>query len=173
MDDRLTVDIDGVLANFVGGILQKCRRMGFPEDDLVPHWTHWNGWDPIAEEAFSAAWSAIEDDLSWWTGLEPYGDAYIDASVNAYVTARPIPSSASKQWLEAHGFPPAPVRTVGPGNSKKEALRSVGADVFIDDKTENARAADEVAGVTGVLLSRPWNRGEEAPRRIQTISELT
>jgi hypothetical protein len=168
-----TLDIDGVLANFVGGMLETCRDMGFPEQELVPHWTHWKSWDAISEEAFAAAWSRIEDDFAWWLDLEPYGDAYVDTGVNAYVTSRPIPSSVSRDWLLMNGFPDAPVYTVGPGNSKKEALQSAGADVFVDDRPKNAREANQVEGVTGVLLSRPWNEGEGASRSIQTISQLT
>ncbi len=173
-DGPLTLDIDGVLANFVAGVLDTARRMGVPGEKLLPHWTHWDSWSPIDDTAFEMVWTSIENDPSWWLGLDPYEDAYVEGPVNAYVTSRPIGSPVSKHWLQKHGFPPAPVHTVGPGNSKKEALRACGASLFVDDRPKNARAAGELPDADGVVLARPWNRGArgELPY-VETLSELS
>lgn len=170
--DKLTLDVDGVLANFIGKFAETARSMG--HTGVPPHWTHHDDFHAIEDDIFGEVWSEIEDDYSWWLSIEPYDDAYVGVPVNAYVTARPIPSQITRLWLNMHGFPDARVYTVGPKNSKAEALRRVGADTFVDDKTKNVLEVNGMEGTDGVLLRRPWNKGKRVGlTSAETIAQLT
>lgn len=117
----------------------------------------------------------VEKDHSFWLGLQPFpGMAKsIDFKVSAYVTARPVPSEVTMEWLDNHGFPKAPIQTVGYGGSKVEILDGLDIKLFIDDHGENFNEIN-VGGKTQCLLfSRPWNREYEAgDLRIKSLAEV-
>jgi hypothetical protein len=170
VDKDVGLDIDGVLANFIEGFLEKGRALGLGEQ-LPPHWTRWTDWNPVPEAVFGQIWSKVEEDFHWWMRLGAYDDAYVGYPVAGYVTSRPVPSEISGDWLQSHGFPPAPITTVGPGQSKAEAVEEMGLDVFVDDREKNVKELSRDSSAEVFVLDRPWNQGAQA-RRISNVSEL-
>ena len=95
----------------------------------------------------------------------------MDFDVKAYVTSRSIPSEVSAEWLHNHGFPNAPVITVGSGNSKLSALNELGIDLFVDDKAETIEEINE-AGIIGLLRDRLYNEHADHLPRIKYLHQV-
>jgi 5'(3')-deoxyribonucleotidase len=90
----------------------------------------------------------------------------------AYVTARSIPDSVTKEWLKLKGFPAAPVHSVGFGNSKLEVLKSLDVDIFVDDNIDHFYELNS-NGVCCYLMDNPHNRKYNVGyKRIYSVNEL-
>ena len=91
---------------------------------------------------------------------------------HVYVTSRPIPTSVTQTWLEIHGFPLRPVITVGVGESKVEAIKKAGVDIFVDDRYENFEELNRNC-ICCFLMDAPHNqRYDVGYRRIKSLKEL-
>lgn len=90
-----------------------------------------------------------------------------------YVTARPIESKVSEQWLNEHGFPRKRVITVGHNTSKVEAMRKAGVDIFIDDHYGNFTELND-AGIICYLYTAPWNLSYDVGNmRIDSLNKIS
>jgi hypothetical protein len=169
---NISYDIDGVLANFLNAFLQKAEEMGL-DDELPDHWLLFDQWEIASPELGAEIWSSIEGDNQWWMGIEPHDDACIVTPVHCYITSRSIPSPVSTAWLQYHGFPPAPVYTVGVGNSKLSTAKEQGVDLHIDDKPATVRELNN-NGVDALLRDRPVNRAERDldPVRLNCLTQI-
>lgn len=171
---RIGLDIDGVLAGYIDGILERARLKGVPH--LFPatrmEWTSHHAGDQLMYEQI---WAEIKDDPSFWLGLRPLvRPEEIPFEVALYCTARPAPTRVSKAWLDGHGFPSAKVVTVPYGQSKVVPLAEHGIDHFIDDNVTNYQQIN-AGGVTVChLWDTPANRDYVAPgtRRIFTFGAI-
>jgi len=165
-------DIDGVLANFMGALMRKARQLGY-KDEIPGHWMQLKRYHPEGE-GYQEAWDLIADQHSFWRDqIHPYDDAYIHTDVTAYITNRSVPSSLTQEWLLRHGFPNAPVNTVGHDHSKVRAAEVENLDLFIDDKPEIVRNMND-HGIPCLLMDRPYNHGEEDldHLRIRCLSQV-
>ena len=91
---------------------------------------------------------------------------------HCYVTSRPVDSSITEKWLDMHGFPARPVITVGIGQSKVQALKDVGVDIFVDDRYENFVECNK-GGICTYLFDQPHNqRYNVGYKRIKSLKEL-
>ena len=89
-----------------------------------------------------------------------------------YVTARSIPSSVTQEWLKIKGFPQVPVISVGFGGSKVDAVKSLGADIFVDDSYNNFTNLSK-AGICCYLFDGPHNKKYNVgAKRIYSLKEL-
>jgi 5'(3')-deoxyribonucleotidase len=89
-----------------------------------------------------------------------------------YVTSRPIPSEISEKWLDMHGFPAAPVETVGIENSKVDVLKKYNVDIMVDDNYNNFIEINR-AGICCYLFDALHNRRYNVgTRRIKSLKEL-
>ena len=89
-----------------------------------------------------------------------------------YITSRPVSSQVTEQWLDKHGFPAAPVITVGLGMSKVEALESMKVDVMVDDRYDNFVEINK-AGIFCYLYDANHNqRYDVGFKRIYSLKEL-
>ena len=177
MSERIGLDIDGVLANFVQGIIDRGVLMGVSEH-LPNHWTNWTQHimpGDEAEAAFKKVWDAVTPDRSFWLGLQPMlRPEDIPFVPVAYCTARPISSHVTAAWLDAHDFPDARVITVPYGASKVASLHDAGVTIFVDDNVENFKQINGAPTDTLCLLwdappNRRFNAGAE---RIFTMAEV-
>lgn len=162
------VDVDGVLANFQEGIIQKAKRENLKFYD---HWTQWREWAPKYKEEFDRLFEMTEDDWQFWLGLELYDHAsqvrwgerrgWLPFEPEMYVSARPkAPKGATKEWLLRNNFPEAEVHIVESGEDKLKHIR--GLDIYIDDKIstilhiqENWTKENDLP--VPVIFTMPWN----------------
>jgi uncharacterized HAD superfamily protein len=154
---KIGLDIDGVVCDFVSEII----RLGREQHNLDENWpmTH-DEWTAYDMPGFDVVWKEHHKKKTFWLGLSPYEDRELKFDPAFYITSRPCDSAVSEHWLMLHGFPTAPVRTVGMKASKVAAFREFGEPdtlAFVDDKPENFIELNQ-AGVTCLLLDRPWNR---------------
>ena len=152
---NVALDCDGVLSNFSQALIEKANEMGLGEF-FPKSWMDIDSWD--FSPKFSEVWKVIEKDEGFWLGIEPFKDTHgkVDFTPIAYVTARPVPSSTTRFWLRANGFPDAPVHTVHPNASKLDILRDIGVDLFVDDKPETVEELND-NGLLCLMFSRPHN----------------
>jgi hypothetical protein len=179
---RIGLDIDGVIADFSGGMVERLRGTEF-EGDFPSNWA-WGKYDGgmCSRERFETAFATFKNDPLFWLGLRPYysqsdhpdfmeGFDFIPAM---YVTARSIPSRITSIWLRRNGFPNwKNVVTVANASDKVQFMRYFALDAFVEDYHRTAVELTR-AGINCYLLNRPWNINEPTPgvSRIDRLNEL-
>ena len=146
---NIGLDIDGVLADFTRG-----WNKVYPDAAAMPDKYDY---DPLMGQRFRQMKAdGTLNDL--FLGLDPLFDpSELPFNPIGYVTARPIDTAISEQWLKNVGFPTAKVITVPWGESKVDAMKEIGIELFIDDFYENFKELNE-GGITTYLYSAPWNQ---------------
>lgn len=156
--NKIGLDIDEVLADFVGGMMKK-----YPEMEKRP--IYWN--DPHIAQYFPE----VIDDDSFWLSLEAKVDE-LPFEPHCYITSRPCSTELTKRWLAIKGFPVAPVYTVGVDNSKIEVAESSGIDIFVDDSYRNFVELNR-AGICTYLFTAPHNeKYEVGHKRLNNLKDL-
>lgn len=158
---KIGLDIDGVIADFTGHLL---RKIGYPEHIPI----HWN--DPKIRKGFDEH----KNDKQFWLDLPPLmNPKEINFEPHCYITARSIGEDVSKEWLDMHGFPTAPIYSIGIGESKVEKAKAAGMDVFVDDNFNNFVELNK-AGILTYLYDAPYNQHYDVGyRRIKSLKELS
>jgi len=157
---KIGLDIDGVLANFTDGL-----AAAFGEYNYKP--IHWN--DPKV-----LAWfEQVKDKPYFWETLVPLTlPQDIPFEPHAYVTARSIDPKVTQAWLDNCQFPKAPLICVGHNESKVEAVKKAGIEIFVDDRYENFVELTN-AGIFTYLFDQSYNRHYNVGhRRIKSLKEL-
>lgn len=89
-----------------------------------------------------------------------------------YVTARPVDTKITEQWIDACGFPKKKVITVPTGTSKVNAMKDAGIEIFVDDYYGNFSELNN-AGICTYLYSAPWNvKYDVGHMRINSLNDL-
>lgn len=89
-----------------------------------------------------------------------------------YVTARPVATKVTEEWLDKYGFPQVPVITVPYYASKADALKEAGVDIFVDDRYENFVELNK-KGICTFLMDAPHNQKYDVGyKRIKELKEL-
>lgn len=159
-DKKIGLDIDGILADFNLAIDELCDgKVGDPHD--------WN--NPILCKKFEE----VKRDPNFWLSLKPMiSPKDIPFEAHCYITSRSIDVSITKQWLDANGFPDAPIYSVGIGESKIDVAKKSGIDYFIDDYTKNFIELNR-AGICTFLMDRSYNQKINAGyKRIQNFEDF-
>ena len=164
MVDNIGLDIDGVLADFTRG----WNRV-YPDAAAIPDMYDY---DPLMGQRFKAMKAAGTLD-NFFLGLEPLFDpSELPFTPKGYVTARPIDTAITEQWLKKVGFPTAKVITVEWGANTVDAMKEAGIEIFIDDYYENYLDLTE-GGITAYLYSAPWNaKYDVGDMRINSLSDI-
>lgn len=146
----IVLDIDGVLANFVGAFQKK---FGVPLKGAE--------WEISADQ-----WRAIKQDDGFWRDMEPLAGATVLARMSPLpdeyflLTSRPqYTKNATFDWLVDKGIilrTGHVLHTSRPG--KIDELRSLAPAWFLDDSILNAGMADKADYVDARLLLTPYNR---------------
>lgn len=157
---RIGLDIDGVLADFVGHLMETSGNEGH-----IPE--HWN--DPIIRREFEK----VKKDASFWSSIPPLiSKEEVPFEVHCYITARSIDVEVTKQWLEKNEFPTAPVYSIGVGESKVEIAKKAGMDIFVDDSWNNFVELNR-AGICTFLYDATYNEKYDVGyKRIKSLKEL-
>ena len=164
---RLLCDVDGVLANYQGAMLNVLNACGFAyrRNDIVT-FDH-EGW--MCEDALKVFNQVVLDehagyefyrDLDLLPGAQrllPGGDLYSRFDIR-YVTASnktPAWIKARYEWFVDHGVNPAR-EVIFCATEEKQHITG---DYMIDDHRPTVTDWAERGGV-GLLVDAPWNRGK-------------
>jgi 5'(3')-deoxyribonucleotidase len=175
------LDLDGVLADFVGGI---CRVFDITREQLYERWPEgdWSVYKAlqISEDQF---WTDIDAwGIRFWRELQPLSDyrqiletveERFGAKNVAILTSpprNPLAVAGKVEWIQTH-LPDYRRRFfVGPD---KQLLAHANA-VLVDDYDENIRKFRE-AGGQAVLCPRRWNSGwrtDESAKCLRSVFDL-
>lgn len=157
---RIALDIDGVLADFVGAI----EPLGVKRN------SHWNItykmqeiFDGIDKYSFYAYMKPVCSSDNW--NFEPI----------CYITNRMFSDEALKgtqDFIEKNGFPCVPIYFVGHGKSKVEVLKENRIDIFVDDHFNNFVDITK-AGILCYLLDTEQNvKHKVGYKRIKSLDDL-
>jgi len=161
---KIGLDIDGVLADFTGS-----WHALHPEISATP-----NSWyldrkvgDRFAE--MRKAGTLDEFYLNIGTLITPQD---IPFEPHCYITSRPVAKEITEQWLDKNGFPAKKVISLDIRQSKVEAAKEAGVEVFIDDSYENFVELNK-AGIFTYLFSAPWNtRYNIGHMRLNSLNDI-
>lgn len=168
---KVALDIDGVIANFCEAVIEKAGKLGMAAD-FPKSWREIEHWG--ISPCFNEVWDLIKEDYRFWMSIDPLPFCQpLDFEVDCYVTARPIDSDVSANWLFLHGFPAATVFTVSDVLDKFIHLQIRGVDLFVDDNYLTVKHLRE-KGINAVLFDAPYHRfiqTADVPR-INNLSEV-
>lgn len=161
---NIGLDIDGVLADFTRG-----WNAVYPDAPAIPD--RYN-YDPHMGVRFKLmkAEGTLDD---FFLNLNPLLDPKdLPFEPKAYVTARPVETGVTAQWLAENGFPKKKVITIPWGESKVDAMKEAGIEIFVDDFYGNFKDLND-AGITTYLYSAPWNQEHDVGHlRINSLNDL-
>lgn len=160
LDPIFLVDVDGVLANFVQGVID---RFDLP----VTHaefvsWGHYQKFGITDEEL----WSKIDNEF--WLGLQPYPwakELLAELRSRGNVIFATSPSleaecpTAKIRWLRDNGF----MGKVNDYMIGPHKWLMSGNGLLIDDAEKNVEAFRGQSGGQAILFPQPWN--EEGEKR--------
>jgi len=159
---KIGLDIDEVICDWIG---PWAKHWGFPTP------TAWF-FDYTIRDKFDVmrAEGTLND---FYLNLPPKcTPCDIPFEPHCYVTSRPVPTEVTQAWLKLHGFPLRPVITVGIGESKVDAIREAGVDIFVDDRYDNYEELNR-EGICCFLFDGPHNqRYDVGYKRIKSLKEL-
>lgn len=156
---KIGLDIDEVLADFVGAY---CKRFNVPE---AKFWSFdWN----LKENT-----EKLKQDKDFWLNIPPLiKPEELPFEPHAYITTRQCDEEWTKQWLSINGFPLAPFYKVTKEETKVDAAKHAGIDIFVDDGYHNFVELNK-AGICTYLYSAPHNeRYNVGHKRIKSLKEL-
>lgn len=159
----IATDVDDVICDFIEGWKEK-----FNITDVPSSWF----FDREIRQRFEEMKSNNELD-EFYLSLKPkISPSEIPFEPSAYITSRPVATEITEKWLDMHGFPAAPVYTVGVDGSKVEIAKKIGVEVFVDDRFENFVELNK-AGITTYLFDASHNqRYNVGNKRIKSLKDL-
>lgn len=160
---KIGLDIDEVICDFTGGWGKLHGITERPE--------HWNYHRGMSTEFNKMREEGILEEF--YLGLSPkMKPTDIPFEPHCYVTSRPISSEATAKWLDKHGFPTSKVITVPINESKVQAMKEAGVEIFVDDRYENFEELNR-NGILCYLWDAPHNqRYNVGFKRIKSLKEI-
>lgn len=161
---KIGLDIDGVLANF-----QLAWHELHPEIPAEPE--SYNSDKNFIKRFDNMRKAGTLNDfyLSIKPLLKPED---LPFEPHCYVTARPVETWVTEQWLNTFGFPNKKVITVPTSTSKVEAMKEAGVEIFIDDYIGNYIELND-AGICTYLYTAPWNiRYDVGDMRLNSLKDV-
>jgi hypothetical protein len=158
------LDIDGIIADFTGS-----WNKVYPEIEVNPTAYYFDR--NIMQRFKDMKKAGTLDDF--YLNLEPLiKPTDIPFEPKCYITARPVDTKITEEWLDKHGFPQKKVITVPTGTSKVEVMKAAGIEIFVDDYYDNFVELNK-AGIFTYLYSAPWNkRYDVGHMRINSLKDL-
>ena len=160
---RIGLDIDEVICDFVGGWCGK-----YNIDKRPKYWR----FDSKMGKRFQKMKEDNELD-DFYLSLKPkINPDDIPFEPTCYITSRPVSSEITKEWLEKHKFPIAPVISVDMNQSKLEKACDMKLDLFVDDHFDNFVELNK-AGICCFLMDATHNqRYDVGHKRLFSLSDL-
>lgn len=161
---KIGIDIDGVIANFM-----LAWHELYPEIPSDPDTYDFD--ENIMQKFDDMREAGTLDDF--YLGIKPLiKPEDMPFEPTCYVTARPVDTKITEQWLDACGFPKKKVITIPTGTSKIDVIKDAGIKIFIDDYYRNFSELNN-AGIFTYLFSQPWNVNYNVGHmRLNTLKDL-
>jgi len=161
---KIGLDIDGVLADFTGS-----WNVIHPEITTTP-----SSW--YFDREIGKRFQEMRDDgtiTDFYLNLAPLvKPEELPFEPHCYITSRPVPKEISEQWLDKNGFPRKKVISLELKQSKVEAAKEAGIDIFIDDSFDNFVDMNK-NGVFTYLFTAPWNkRYDVGHMRVNSLKDI-
>lgn len=185
----LGIDIDGCLADFVGGYMKLVVEMTgkdkFPAQRTYPEFpTSWN-WDREAgytQTEVVLAWDKIKTSYNFWRELPEIPTARSSLAIlsalegvyghTVYFLTNRMGYRAKAQtesWLYRHGFDRPTVLLV---EDKAPVINALKIDAFIDDRPDTIRkVVAECPNTRVFVVDYAYNR-DERPVRAEAVSSV-
>ena len=182
-----TFDIDGVLADFIGGFTTLASKTYKNVPYSTVHQKLWGKFAGLSEKEEHETWNVVDQMTDFWATLPTLLTTAqwdklctLNLRSNVYFATNrrgKDPLDETKSWLESFGvYRPNVVLT----KFKGEFCRVVNARYMIDDKADNASCiawnSERTGGITiPYLLARKYNEyndqniGSRHVRRIESI----
>lgn len=150
---KIFLDIDDVIFNFNAGFAQRFN--------ITPHKT----W--VFSNQMKKRLDLLTRERNFWLTLPIKNVPNFMPS--GFVSARGIHKSWTKESLRINNIPGrSNVHQVYWGESKIEKLKSLGCDIFIDDKYETFKECNK-NGIFCLLMDAPHNRKYKTKYRIDNL----
>lgn len=161
---NIGLDVDGVLANF-----RTAWCKFYPE--VVPDPDNYHFDDKILEKYELMRKAGTLDDffLSLKPLIKPEDIPFVP---KCYITARPVETRITEQWLNNNGFPRKKVYTVPTETSKVSIANEAGVEVFIDDYYKNFRELNEAGIFTYLYTARSNLKYDVGDMRLNSLSDI-
>ena len=161
---KIGLDIDGVIANFM-----LAWHELYPE---IPSDPDRYDFDENIMQRFDDMREAETLD-DFYLKIKPLlKPEELPFDIVCYVTARPVETKITEQWINACGFPKKKIITVPTGTSKVDAMKDAGIEIFIDDHYGNFSELNN-AGIVTYLYTQPWNiKHDVGNMRLNSLNDL-
>jgi hypothetical protein len=158
------LDIDGIIADFSGA-----WNVVYPEIEANPNSYFFDR--NIIKRFNDMKEAGTLDDF--YLGIKPLiKPEDLPFEPKCYVTARPVDTKITEEWVDKNGFPKKKVLTVPTGTSKVKIIKEAGIEIFIDDFYNNFVELNK-AGIFTYLYTRPWNtRYDVGHMRLNSLKDL-
>lgn len=161
---KIGLDIDGVLADFNSGWSEL-----YPDISKTPNSFFL---DRNIKERFAEMRekNTLDD---FYLNLKPLIlPENLPFEPHCYITSRPVKKEISEQWLDILGFPKKQVYSIDIMESKVDAAKDAGVEIFIDDRFENFVELNN-AGIFTYLFTSSWNlKYDVGHMRLNSLTEL-
>lgn len=138
---KIGLDLDGVIFDFVKAYEERFKVKSNP---------YWSATYQMKDHL-----KELEKDENFWVNLPVMNKPEFE--VDAYITSRSVPKEWIEESIQKNGLPCAPVYTVPWNVSKLPLLKELGISIYIDDKFENFKEANN-AGIVTYLMDAESNR---------------
>lgn len=170
---RYGIDVDGVLADFVGGFGELASTLGYA---INP-----DSWGlGLSREQEQDVWKLVEANHDFWTGLDvlnqfPHELVKLTDVVYFITKRKQTPGRSTDTetatWLNKVQAVQLPTVLAIP--NKGEVCRALKVDAFIDDKPENCwDVMDESPKTKVFLMNQPWNQWDTRVTRVKSLEEF-
>lgn len=164
---RVILDVDGICANFIKGMFEYAGEQGLMDQIRFKSESEVDCWEFFE----NGIWEKVKRSKSFWMELPKMFDTPLDFTPRMYLTARPIDTYITAQWLKNNVFPASEIRTVGNYADKLMVMEHFPHCTLIDDHYPTVKSiVDE--GLSAVLFTSPSHRNIVIDPKIKVISSI-
>lgn len=152
---RIGLDIDEVLADFMGGYQTRFETDKNPKN--------------LNQDIITKNVRLLKEDKDFWENLTPLNNG-LNFIPELYCTKRINSKTYTKNWLKKNDFPLVPIYQMYYYKGNKANLIKGRVDVFVDDSPTNVFQCIS-SGVPALILNTPYNKSDDPAFRINSLDK--